>query len=110
VSEASQIAKLLDEADRNPEKWRRLLNRIAVDLATNETLRAVLLEGLYQDIATKRDLEKLESRLRSEIETLKRELRSEIESVERRLKEDIWMLHKRIDSLFKRVIGLLATI
>ena len=90
MSEASQIAKLLDEADRNPEEWRRLLNRIAVDLATNETLRAVLLEGLYQDIATKRDLEKLESRLRGEIETLKRELRSEIESIERRLKEDIY--------------------
>ena len=91
----SVIDQLLEDMDRHPEKRKRLARTLALDIATEETLRLLLLEGLLRDVSTKRDLRGVEERLQKQIEELKKGL---------------WKLNERMDSLIKWVVGLLASI
>jgi len=91
----SVIDQLLEDMDRHPEKRKRLARTLALDIATEETLRLLLLEGLLRDVSTKRDLREVEERLQKQIEELKKGL---------------WKLNERMDSLIKWVVGLLASI
>ena len=91
----SVIDQLLEDMDRHPEKRKRLARTLALDIATEETLRLLLLEGLLRDVATKQDLREVEERLQKQIEELRK---------------DIWKLNERMDSLIKWVVGLLASI
>ena len=93
------LDKLLEELDREPEAAKRLAQRLAADLASEEQLRTLLLEALLHEAATKEDLERLEERLSARIDRLEDQLRSEIHHLE-----------ERMDSLMKWMIGLLATI
>jgi len=91
----SIIDQLLEDVNRHPEKRKRLARILALDIATEETLRLLLLEGLLRDVATKRDLREVEERLQKQMEELRR---------------DLWKLNERIDGLVKWMVGLLASI
>lgn len=91
----SIIDRLLEDMDKYPEKRKRLARALALDIATEETLRLLLLESLLRDVSTKRDLREVEERLQKQMEELRR---------------DLWKLNERIDSLVKWMVGLLASI
>lgn len=91
----SIIDRLLEDMDKYPEKRKRLARTLALDIATEETLRLLLLESLLRDVSTKRDLREVEERLQKQMEELRR---------------DLWKLNERIDSLVKWMVGLLASI
>ena len=82
----SIIDRSLEDMDRHPEKRKRLARILALDIATEETLRLLLLEGLLRDVATKRDLREVGERLQKQMEELRR---------------DLWKLNERIDDLVK---------
>lgn len=98
----SIIDQLLEDMDRHPEKRKRLARTLALDIATEETLRLLLLEGLLRDVATKQDLREVEERLQKQIEGLRKDIRKLDERVDR--------LNQRIDGLVKWMVGLLASI
>ncbi|AEM38306.1 hypothetical protein Pyrfu_0435 [Pyrolobus fumarii 1A] len=109
----SLIDRLLEDAARHPEKRRRLARMLALDIATEETLRSLLLEGLLRDVATKQDLEKVRREMREMEERLKREMREVEERLQRQMEElrkGIWRLEDRMDNLVKWMVGLLASI
>jgi len=91
----SIINQLLEDMDKYPEKRKRLARTLALDIATEETLRLLLLESLLRDVSTKRDLREVEERLQKQMEELRR---------------DLWKLNEKIDSLVKWMVGLLASI
>ena len=91
----SIINRLLEDMDKYPEKRQWLARALALDIATEETLRLLLLESLLRDVSTKRDLREVEERLQKQMEELRK---------------DLWKLNERIDSLVKWMVGLLASI
>ncbi len=96
--EASIIDRLVEEAERFPEKRRRLSAMLASDIASEPHLRSLLLEGLLREVATKEDLEKLR-------EELRREFNERLDALERRIER----LEERLDSMLKWMIGLQVT-
>ena len=106
----SLVDRLLEELDSRPEAAKRLARRLAADIASEEQLRNLLLEGLLREAATKEDLEKLEERINARIDRLEESVNSRMDKLEERLNKRIDMLNARIDGLLKWVIGLLATI
>jgi len=83
----SIIDQLLEDVNRHPEKRKRLARILALDIATEETLRLLLLEGLLRDVATKQGLREVEERLQKQIEGLRK---------------DIWKLDERVDRINQR--------
>ena len=74
--------------DKEPEAAKKLAKRLAADIASEESLRSLLLEALLREAATKDDIARLEQRLGERIDRLE----------------------ERMDSLIKWIIGLLVTI
>ena len=66
----STIDQLLEDADKHPEKVKRLLQRIAIGITTEEMLRSLLLEGLLREVATKHDLKELGENMERGFEAL----------------------------------------
>ena len=81
--------------DKEPGAAKRLAKRLAADIASEESLRGLLLEALLRGAATKDDIAKLEQRLGQRMDKLERR---------------IDRLEERMDSLIKWIIGLLVTI
>ncbi len=63
----SLVDQLLEELERNPSAAHRLARRIAADIASEEELRALLIDALLREAATRRDLERLGDRLEERI-------------------------------------------
>lgn len=74
--------------DKEPEAAKKLAKRLAADIASEGSLRSLLLEALLREAATKDDIARLEQRLGERIDRLE----------------------ERMDSLIKWIIGLLVTI
>ena len=77
--------------DKEPGAAKRLAKRLAADIASDESLRGLLLEALLREAATKDDIARLERRID-------------------RIDQRIDRLEERMDSLIKWIIGLLVTI
>ncbi len=84
----SLINRLLEEMNKEPEAAKKLAKRLAAGIASDESLRSLLLEALLREAATKDDIARLEQRLGERIDRLE----------------------ERMDSLIKWIIGLLVTI
>ncbi len=111
--ETSILDKVIEDAERFPEKRRRLARILVADIASEEHLRSLLLEGLLHEAATRRDLKDAEDRLRGEIERLRIDVQRDIRRLEeelQRLEGRIDTLNQRIDGLVKWIVGLLASI
>ena len=85
--------------EEKPEEARRLARRIAADIVSEEQLRALLVDALVREAATRRDLERLGDRLEERIKRL-----------EERMDRMYVDLNRRLDTLTRWMIGLLATI
>ncbi len=98
--------KLIEELEKDPKIRRRL----AELMVTDSDVRLAVINAVLADVATKKDLEKLEERLRNEIQRevskLEERLRSELQREVRRLEERISALESRISALEKRMEAL----
>ncbi len=87
--------KLIEELEKDPKIRRRL----AELMVTDSDVRLAVINAVLADVATKKDLEKLEERLRNDF-------RNEIQREVRRLEERISALESRISALEKRMEAL----
>ncbi len=84
--------KLIEELEKDPKIRRRL----AELMVTDSDVRLAVINAVLADVATKKDLEKLEERLRNDF-------RNELQREVRRLEERISALEKRMEALEVRV-------
>ena len=113
--------KLIEELEKDP----KIRRRIAELMVTDSDVRLAIVNAVLADVATKRDIERLESatkrdlerleastkrdlenlrvEMKAEMERLEERLRSEIQREVRRLEERISVLESRIEALENRV-------
>jgi len=96
--------KLIEELEKDPKIRRRL----AELMVTDSDVRLAIINAVLADVATKSDLEKLESatkselekvegRLRTEMENLRAEMKAEMEKLEERLRSEMGKLEERLE-------------
>ena len=100
MSLSDQLAKEIAEG-----KAEKLIKAIASELAKEPEARALIIEGVLKDVATKEDLEKAKLELKEEIRRVESELRQDV----RRLDSRIDQLNQRFDTMLKWIIGMLVT-
>jgi septal ring factor EnvC (AmiA/AmiB activator) len=95
--------KLIEELEKDPKIRRRL----AELMVTDSDVRLAIINAVLADVATKSDLEKLGAATKRELEKLEERLRndfrSEIQREVRRLEDRISALENRIAALENRV-------
>ena len=91
-SPVSIAEKLIEELEKDP----KIRKRLAELMVTDSEVRLAIINAVLADVATKKDLEKLEERLRNDF-------RNEIQREVRRLEERISALERRIEALENRV-------
>jgi len=91
--------ELLAVARERPKEWEKLIDKLAVDIMSRDHSRALLLQAIYRDIATKQDLEKLRQELREEMREMEQRLNQRIDRLEERVRE----LEVKVSSLDERI-------
>jgi len=94
-SPVSIAEKLIEELEKDP----KIRKRLAELMVTDSEVRLAIINAVLADVATKKDLEKLEERLRNDF-------RNEIQREVRRLEERISALERRIEALENRISAL----
>ena len=87
------VDEVIEAVESNPAVRRRLASALVIDPDT----RLAIINAVIRDVATKSDIEALRAATKSDIEALRSELRNDIGNVNR-----------RIDSLIKWIIGIMA--
>ena len=98
--------KLIEELEKDPKIRRRL----AELMVTDSDVRLAIINAVLADVATKKDLERLEAATKRELEKLeerlKNDFRNEIRREVSRLEERISALERRIETLENRISAL----
>ncbi len=105
--------KLIEELEKDPKARRR----IAELMVTDSDVRLAIVNAVLADVATKRDIERLESatkrdleRLEAstkrELENLRVEMKAEMEKLEERIERRISALESRMSALENRISAL----
>jgi len=87
-----QLADLLAEELDRTDVWKRIAKKLAIEIATEDTLKTLVLESIVSKVAKKDDLNRLEQRMDRLEERLER-----LEDRVARLEERIGRLEERID-------------
>ena len=94
-SPVSIAEKLIEELEKDP----KIRKRLAELMVTDSDVRLAIINAVLADVATKKDLEKLEERLRNDF-------RNEIQRVVRGLEVRISALERRTEALENRISAL----
>jgi DNA anti-recombination protein RmuC len=81
--------ELLDEISKDEKLYDELVRKIAVGIARNDEVRALVLNSIIRDIATKKDIEDLRNSTRQEIEELKSYMKQELGELRDELRKEI---------------------
>jgi len=112
VSGELTAEKIVELFEQDFEQDARARKRLAELLVSEPDIRLAIVNAVLGEVATKRDLERLASELRSEfrseIESLRSEFRAEIRDLRDRLTslgERVSRLEGRVDLLIKAFLG-----
>jgi len=86
---SEQLMKEIEEG-----KAKKLMKAIASEIASDPELRALVVQAVLKDVATKEDLKALEERLERQMSELRQDIRE---------------LNRRFDTMLKWIIGMLVT-
>jgi len=107
VTLSDQLMKEIEEG-----KAKGLMKTIASEIATDPELRALLVQAVLRDVATKEDLERVRLELKEYLEKVRVELKEEIRELRgevAELRREMADLRNQFSSLMKWMIGLMAS-
>ncbi len=91
--------KLIEELEKDPKARRR----IAELMVTDSDVRLAIVNAVLADVATKRDIERLESATKRELERLEASTKRELEKLEAATKRDLENLRVEMKAEMERL-------
>ncbi len=93
--------KLIEELEKDPKARRR----IAELMVTDSDVRLAIVNAVLADVATKRDIERLESATKRDLERLEASTKRDLENLRVEMKAEMEKLEERLRSEIQREVS-----
>jgi len=93
--------KLIEELEKDP----KIRRRIAELMVTDSDVRLAIVNAVLADVATKRDIERLESATKRDLERLEASTKRDLENLRVEMKAEMERLEERLRSEIQREVS-----